>query len=139
MAGVCRACLSNIVFSALSEQLLACAGDHVLKTNEAHHIFPSHSGLQLEPVSMPLHYKQTPNARVVGDKGRTGALLLFWTTRRADHTCMTVLLMDMSPGARCIMTGLRCHLAAASCRVSGIVAVNNRTCNGQARSPHPTW
>ena len=40
--------------------------------------------------------------------------------------------MDMSPGARCMMTGLRSHLAAASCKVSGMVAVNNNTCNGTA-------
>ena len=64
----------------------------------------------------------------------------------AVHTCMTVLLMDMSPGARCMMTGLRCHLAAASCKLSGIVAVNSRTCKDQAElhtlvhdSTSPLW
>ena len=36
--------------------------------------------------------------------------------------------MDMLPGARWILTGWRCHLAAAACRASGMVAVNNKTC-----------
>lgn len=105
---------------------------------DGRHTCPCHSAKQCNLSQSALHidYPKEPRCHSVwgGRGGKRGSPPVFWTVSNAVPTCMTVLLMDISPGARCIMTGLRSHLAAASCKVSGIVAVNSSTCHGQAKS-----